>query len=300
MNFSLKVGIIINLTFAYFFLCSSVSTEYENYLLENFLHTSILKYCGTQDENCIAFKKHEIRSAKVAHFLQKSTNLTKDISEILGPEWTEQLQLEGHIGLFLDKIELLQNYADDPNVEMICEIGFNAGHSMLNFLVSNPIAKIIVFDNYIHQYSSIATISIQYSFPTRDFIHIVGDSQLSVPSWKRTFYSHIQQQKCNLIFIDGGHLKSQLIDDIMNMKDVANMTYHRVIVDDLQSPELDLAVHDLVLNGTLKVIEVVNNIPHTNFIEWDAVSSDSLLYKFQVSSYGEPRPPSTVAVVEYR
>ena len=52
--------------------------------------------------------------------------------------------------------------------------------------------------------------------------------------------------KCNLIFIDGGHSYGVAKHDLENMRSLANSSFHRVLLDDSDIPEVRRAWEDLV------------------------------------------------------
>jgi hypothetical protein len=136
--------------------------------------------------------------------------------------------LTGSIMGYMDKYTVLQSYANDERVETICEIGFNAGHSTLLMALNNPKAQFLAFDIFYHNYSALALSTLQEIYPNRDFLVIPGDSITSVPRFHRRF----PHERCNLIFIDGGHDILTLRHDIEQMSMLANRSFHRLIVDD--------------------------------------------------------------------
>ncbi len=42
--------------------------------------------------------------------------------------------------------------ASNPGLTTMCEVGFNAGHSALAFLVADPAFRVVSFDLGAHQY----------------------------------------------------------------------------------------------------------------------------------------------------
>jgi hypothetical protein len=175
------------------------------------------------------------RSFKLVEMLETSVKIDTLIGNILDDSnWAKHHNLEGNSLWFFHKIKILQEAAADPRVETICEIGTNSGYSAANFLISNPRAKLISFDLYAHVYTGAAVRAIQaHLFPARSTAFISGNSSISVPSAAPLLAS----QKCNLIFIDGSHHSWDVRADIDNMRALANETYNRVIVDDLDLRE---------------------------------------------------------------
>jgi predicted O-methyltransferase YrrM len=121
--------------------------------------------------------------------------LNERVSLKLGNDW--QKNVEGNSAHFLEKVRVLQDLADDHRVNNICEIGFNAGYSALNFLIANPTASIVSFDLLEHHYAAVAASAILELFPNRNFTLIAGDSKMTVRRLKEIHSNY----KCNLIFI---------------------------------------------------------------------------------------------------
>ena len=118
-------------------------------------------------------------------------------------DWNDVI--EGHTFGFYEKIKALSKIADDPRVTTICEIGYNFGHSVsilffyfsfslviwtlpflclsclcdlqtLNWLNSNPKAKIVAFDVMRYLYTSASLNSMYKLHPDRDILLITGNS----------------------------------------------------------------------------------------------------------------------------
>jgi predicted O-methyltransferase YrrM len=84
----------------------------------------------------------------------------------------------------------------------LMEIGFNAGHSALLFLMTAPKeTTMLFFDIAEHSYTKPCFEYLQREFPERQMELVIGDSKQTVPAWiqahpERTF---------DLIHVDGGH-----------------------------------------------------------------------------------------------
>lgn len=52
--------------------------------------------------------------------------------------------------------QLYANIASKLCIKTICEVGFNAGHSTLNWMVANPTARVIMFHLWEHKVAAIA------------------------------------------------------------------------------------------------------------------------------------------------
>jgi hypothetical protein len=112
-------------------------------------------------------ERQKSRSMKLVEFYKAIVPLENEISTILEDNGVWKSSVEGHTLWFPEKIKLMQDLADDPRISTICEIGFNAGYSSLNFLISNSNAKLITFDIFSRLYSTAAIRGLQKLFPDR-------------------------------------------------------------------------------------------------------------------------------------
>lgn len=85
--------------------------------------------------------------------------------------------------------------------QSIMEIGFNAGHSLLLFLMKAPTAKYTVFDICEHAYTKPCFAYLRQAFPAAELILIEGDSTQTVPAW----IAANPGQHFDLVHVDGGH-----------------------------------------------------------------------------------------------
>jgi tRNA G46 methylase TrmB len=171
--------------------------------------------------------------------------LESRIAEVYGAGWTVRLKLEGNTKDFYEKFQKLSELAGDPRVKTICEIGFNSGYSTLNFLVSNPTAKVLSFDLFENKYVPGAVAVLQRMFPDRDITVVAGSSLYSVPNIRDMLVE--RNALCNLIFIDGGHTTEIAEADILNMAPFADPEYNRVIIDDIEDPQVAVIWNHMLL-----------------------------------------------------
>jgi predicted O-methyltransferase YrrM len=113
--------------------------------------------------------------------------------------------MEKNIG----KIHNLQTLAKGKNT--ICEIGVNAGHSLLIMLEQNPTADYTLFDLGNHKYTRPCLDYIKSVYPNTKINIIYGDSLKTLPK----FISNNLDTKFELIHIDGGH-KTQVVEGDFN------------------------------------------------------------------------------------
>lgn len=104
----------------------------------------------------------------------------------------------------------------------ILEIGFNAGHSALLYLLANPYSKIHFFDLGEHQYSRLCFDYLNEKFPGRLSV-TWGDSTVTIPQYPITLF--------DFIHIDGGHTRFIAESDFHNCRSLAK-AHALVMIDD--------------------------------------------------------------------
>lgn len=161
------------------------------------------------------------------------------------------LVAEGHSGQIPSQINLYVKIFEKCNVHRIAEIGFNAGHSMLIMLMSNPHAIIQSFDLGQYETARVAFSLFKTLYPIRDFDVIWGDSRQTVP----TFISTYQGPKFDVIIVDGGHSYDVAKADILNMQSLAHKDTVLVIDDTICTAVycVDAVVNDLEQEGNIRV-----------------------------------------------
>jgi hypothetical protein len=110
----------------------------------------------------------------------------------------------GHIGQLQNQVKFYTKYA----LKVVCEIGFNAGHSALAFL-NGPSTKYIGFDMGALPYSNVSAEFLQRSYPTR-FQIIWGDSHTTVVKYMNG------ERKCDVFSVDGDHTAEGSLLDFYN------------------------------------------------------------------------------------
>lgn len=215
---------------------------------------------GESYASCAAGALQAIRSVKVMT-MGSLMNTLRDIvtANTLVPVatgWTEGI--EGNLLMYLDKVAVFQALADDRRVETICEVGFNLGHSAVNWMSANPVAKVLAFDVSRHTYTAAAINAIGEMFPNRTINLVEGDSRRTVPNFAKMFDIRKGSRKgfkCNLILIDAAHDFIGAYSDIINFANFANESYHRVIIDDLSVADVEVALERSVDEGVLTLGE---------------------------------------------
>jgi len=160
--------------------------------------------------------------------------------------WHPDRQIEGHTGMVPAAMELMNSLAEDPGVRTICEVGFNAGHSSLRWLLHSQ-ARVISFDLGQHHYSKPAAMWLQQRFPTR-FEVIWGDSVVEIPKWRAAH----PDVRCELIFVDGAHSRDVCRADLLNFAAMANPEYNRVLLDDIFLDNMREVWQELIEEGLVE------------------------------------------------
>jgi glycosyltransferase involved in cell wall biosynthesis len=123
----------------------------------------------------------------------------------------------------LNKCRNLYTLARDA--QKILEVGFNAGHSCLLYLLANPTSQIDLFDLGEHSYTRPCFEYLDSQFPGRLKI-VYGDSRETLKNAERKVY--------NLIHIDGGHDEDVVRSDLENTMSMCDKNTVFVSDDDEQ------------------------------------------------------------------
>ncbi|CAM9892349.1 unnamed protein product, partial [Ectocarpus fasciculatus] len=150
----------------------------------------------------------------------------------------------GHTGAFPQKVEALGSVLRDggDGVEKICEVGFNAGHSSLNWLLySRPSTKVLAFDLGEHEYMRHALDFLQVVFPGRLEV-LIGDSSVSIPAYAVAEEAAGRDpHACNILFVDGDHSEDGAYADLVNFRALASRDWNVLAIDDLEHPPVEAA-----------------------------------------------------------
>jgi len=137
---------------------------------------------------------------------------------------------EGHSNECPEQTIAMNNLASSPEVKTICETGFNGGHSSLRWLLHSN-AHVYSFDLAAHPYSLPAAQWMSQTFPDR-FKITWGDSTVTLP----IFAQQNPNVKCDVVFVDGGHLQDIATADLKNFRVMAQanatLMSSRVMIDD--------------------------------------------------------------------
>lgn len=137
----------------------------------------------------------------------------------------------------------------------ICEIGFNAGHSALLFLLNHPSTNIefTIFDLGEHAYTRPCLEYIKSSFPSVKVNYIEGNSIETMPKWIKE--NSLEKNKYNIIHVDGGHWPICIENDMKNA-DLLVADDGYIIVDDTELDCINNEVDKYIMSGKYKEINI--------------------------------------------
>lgn len=93
----------------------------------------------------------------------------------------------------------------------ICEIGVNAGHSLLLMVSVNPTAEYLLFDLGGHGYTRPCVQYIKNAYPSTKITEVYGDSNITLRDYVKTN----QLNTFDMIHIDGGHETQTVVSDFI-------------------------------------------------------------------------------------
>ena len=156
-------------------------------------------------------------------------------------------QIEGHVCLggttqpkYFEDL-LLKN----PQILLVGEVGFNAGHSSEIFLKARSDISVISFDIMTHPYVIYGKQYIDLKYPDRHLL-IPGNSLVSLPN----FYQKHKDLKFDLIFIDGGHSYDAVLNDIINCRIFAH-SKTILVIDDMSFTQIAKVWKKCVSDGII-------------------------------------------------
>mmetsp|Transcript_35426 Transcript_35426/g.79934 ORF Transcript_35426/g.79934 Transcript_35426/m.79934 type:complete len:380 (+) Transcript_35426:76-1215(+) len=159
--------------------------------------------------------------------------------------------VEGGTVNFVEKLRLMRRLVLAPGVNTVCEVGFNAGSSTLLWLTAGA-RRVHSFELGQYPYSSIAISWLAKRFPGR-FDVTMGDSLETVA----TFHKLWPTERCDLLFVDGGHLYEHVYGDLKNLQHLARGAESIVLADDTNQEPVLRAWKDFIAQGLATEIEAV-------------------------------------------
>ncbi|MFA6295130.1 MAG: class I SAM-dependent methyltransferase [Candidatus Paceibacterota bacterium] len=126
----------------------------------------------------------------------------------------------------------------------ICEVGFNAGHSVLAMILANPDANYILFDLGTHAYAQPCFEYLKKIFPQTKVEIFWGDSRETLADYHRKNPKVI----FDLVHIDGCHRSEVYSVDWKNSLDVT-FSGSLIIFDDTDSAKINAFLNKEIEKG---------------------------------------------------
>ena len=139
---------------------------------------------------------------------------------------------EGHSQKCKSETKFLKNIVNNNEIKNVMEISFNRGHSAETFLSSNKNMHLTSFDIGEKSYLKHGKLFIDKTYPNKHEL-IIGDSVITVPE----FYKN-NNNKFDIIFIDGGHVYDIANADILNCKNIAQEKTIVILDDTIDEAKL--------------------------------------------------------------
>ena len=139
----------------------------------------------------------------------------------------------------------------------ICEIGFNAGHSSLLFLLGRDLSNLefTIFDINRHSYTQPCFEYIKSNFSHINFEFIPGDSIIEIPKWINT--NSNAHNTYDIIHIDGGHSEECINNDFKNAVKLVKKG-GIIIIDDTDSKHINKYVDQYLETNNFKELHIMN------------------------------------------
>ena len=187
--------------------------------------------------------KNILNSSKI--YFDKLREICKEIGEkVEGNCFTKHLDIDTEIDELIYK--QMNHFSLGKNATNIMEIGFNAGHSSLLYLLSNPNSKLTIFDSCEHKYAIPCFKYLRSIFPNRLSI-FPGNSTQTVPQ----FHNKYPHTKFDLIHIDGAHFGGIPNRDFYNSLKLASDI---IIWDDTQIGTLNELLNGYINKGLVSEV----------------------------------------------
>lgn len=143
------------------------------------------------------------------------------------------------------------------NKSKICEIGVNAGHSLLLMVSANPKAEYLIFDLNGHAYTKPCVEYIKNAYPSTKITEIYGDSNVTLKQYIESNELHT----FDLIHIDGGHETETVENDFTHTQELLTKD-GIVIFDDYNFGNIQTVIDKYVEKGVIS--EYTEDVIKTN------------------------------------
>jgi len=141
-----------------------------------------------------------------------------------------------------------KTYFGVPKDAVVCQTGFNYGTSAFAFLCSGAL-RVLSWDLGEHDYVQKASDLIEKQFPGRHSL-VLGDSTKTLKD-----ASLMTDQRCDVVFVDGGHTFDIAKSDMENFKSIAKPGALVVLDDCIQKKDFDYLHHITLFDYASSVLE---------------------------------------------
>jgi len=187
-------------------------------------------------------------SETIGIHLQKLTAILQEVGERVEGNLYCDIQ-PTNITADNQKINNLRNAVAQK--QKVCEIGVNAGHSLLLMLDANPTAEYVLFDIGLHRYLEPCFNYLETAFPSASLKLLLGDSKITVPA-----YAENHTGEFDVCHIDGGHLAPEFTSDYESSMKLLK-TGGLIVFDDYDYSEIKAFVDSKIKAGEVVVAEQI-------------------------------------------
>ena len=190
-----------------------------------------------------AFNSEDVENVYESHNAEKQVYL-HDLRNIIldsktpleGNAFYEHRTLNFYSALYNKQVNLF--WCGQQATTKICEIGFNAGHSVMLMLLGRPQTPLnfTIFDIGMHAYTKPCVDYIRSKFRHVSFDYIEGDSTLMMPAWIEAHPEAVGTY--DVVHVDGGHSEHCAANDMQNADRLVKMG-GLVILDDTNDPQIN-------------------------------------------------------------
>jgi hypothetical protein len=147
----------------------------------------------------------------------------------------------------------------------ICEIGFNAGHSCMLFLLGrdNSPLEFTIFDIGGPRYTRPCLEYIKHKFLHVDFEYIEGNSIITVPEWMKQHPELIGTY--DVVHVDGGHAENCIFNDMRNT-DILVKVNGIIIIDDTDASPINKFVDLYISTGNYIELDILRTFASSHRI----------------------------------
>ena len=159
-----------------------------------------------------------------------------------------------HPDLYTKQLNLF--WAGQQAETKICEIGFNAGHSSMLFLLGRPKTPLsfTVFDIGLHRYVRPCLQYIKERFTHVNFEYVEGDSIETIPKWLKEHPA--EEGTFDVVHMDGGHLEPYVASDFKNCDRLVKKG-GILIVDDTNSTIITRYLEKYLKTGNYEEVSIL-------------------------------------------